>query len=167
MDTKICRVCNIEKTLDLFHISLQRGVENRCLACTKEYNNRYYQSNREELLIKSAEYNVENKERRASYYKEYRVKNKQLLDEKEMIRKFGINDEQYQKILVKQGGGCATCGRKEQWRRMPIDHDHTCCPGKKSCGNCIRGILCDYCNRAMGLLQDDVVILQNMIKYLK
>jgi hypothetical protein len=39
------------------------------------------------------------------------------------------------------------------------DHDHTT--------NQVRGILCERCNRAIGLLRDDVDVLKNAIKYLE
>jgi hypothetical protein len=41
---------------------------------------------------------------------------------------------------------------------MAIDHDHT--TGEN------RGVLCLHCNRALGSLRDDPIILQNLIDYL-
>lgn len=38
----------------------------------------------------------------------------------------------------------------------------------KVCCKCkIRGILCHFCNRALGLFQDDIDALKNAIKYLE
>lgn len=42
---------------------------------------------------------------------------------------------------------------------VDVDHDHE--TGE------IRGILCEYCNRALGMVKDDVAVLENMINYLK
>lgn len=67
-----------------------------------------------------------------------------------------------------QGKSCEICG-KEKWGlknfdRPQVDHDHSCCPGARSCGKCIRGILCNNCNRALGILGDHNI--QNALSYI-
>lgn len=37
---------------------------------------------------------------------------------------------------------------------LVVDHNHACCPGSTSCGECVRGILCIQCNSALGMLKD-------------
>jgi hypothetical protein len=34
-------------------------------------------------------------------------------------------------------------------RPFCVDHDHTCCPGEYTCGKCVRGLLCDDCNKKL------------------
>lgn len=51
-------------------------------------------------------------------------------------------------------------------RTLVVDHDHGCCPGQKSCGNCIRGLLCDNCNIGLGHFKDSVESLQLAIEYI-
>jgi hypothetical protein len=59
----------------------------------------------------------------------------------------------YGAMLEAQGGGCAICGRKDSGNprttALHVDHDHMCCPGQRSCGKCIQGILCHVCNIQM------------------
>jgi len=49
--------------------------------------------------------------------------------------------------------------RKHHKTKLVVDHCHS--TGK------IRGLLCHNCNRALGLMQDNVETLQNAIDYLK
>lgn len=49
---------------------------------------------------------------------------------------------------------------------LNIDHDHTCCPGHSSCGDCIRGFLCRRCNAGLGLLGDTPERIAATIRYL-
>jgi hypothetical protein len=35
-----------------------------------------------------------------------------------------------------------------------VDHDHTCCPTReRTCGQCIRGLLCGACNTHLGYIE--------------
>ena len=80
--------------------------------------------------------------------------------------KFGITLEQYEEMLAKQGGVCALC-HGDDTRALNVDHDHSCCPGQKSCGKCVRKLLCRKCNMAIGLLNDDINLLKRAVEYLE
>jgi hypothetical protein len=66
------------------------------------------------------------------------------------------------KMLAGQGGHCAAdCGTaislmvsRGDPAAAHVDHDHGCCPGgARSCGRCIRGLMCPPCNQALGWLE--------------
>jgi hypothetical protein len=66
---------------------------------------------------------------------------------------YNISLEQYDEMLEAQGGCCKLCGIDTPAPRQnfSVDHDHTCCPGgTRSCGKCVRGLLCLRCNNALG-----------------
>jgi hypothetical protein len=70
-------------------------------------------------------------------------------------------------MLERQGGVCAICGLPcKSGKRLSIDHDHSCCPGKGSCGKCVRGLLCMNCNNGLGHFKDDPELLGTAIAYL-
>lgn len=82
-----------------------------------------------------------------------------------VYRKYGLTREAYDAILDEQGGVCAIC--LEPGDTWHVDHDHSCCPGQKSCGNCVRGLLHLQCNTALGLLKDDPERLRRAASYLE
>lgn len=75
----------------------------------------------------------------------------------------------YDKLLAVQGGSCAGCGRTPgpRAKRLAVDHDHSCCPGKASCGRCVRGLLCHRCNDVLAHLRDDPEKLIRLARYLR
>lgn len=67
--------------------------------------------------------------------------------------------------------GCSICGSAEGGYH--VDHDHSCCPSnsrmtnsQRSCGECVRGLLCSGCNWGLGQFKDDIQILKSAISYL-
>lgn len=75
-------------------------------------------------------------------------------------------------LLKRQGNQCgiAACGRAIELygpNTYHVDHDHTCCAGVHSCGECIRGLLCPSCNAALGYVGDNTDVLASMIEYLE
>ena len=93
----------------------------------------------------------------------------QQLRENHLNRNFNITQARYDALLAEQGGGCKVCGTKEPggMGAFHVDHDHSCCPDKKCCGKCIRGLLCRRCNDMLGKVEDSIEVLQEMIAYLQ
>lgn len=80
---------------------------------------------------------------------------------------YNMTPEDYDKLLSSQNGVCAICQKIcKSGKGLAIDHNHSCCPSGKSCGKCIRGLLCSNCNRALGMFQESIDILNRAIRYL-
>lgn len=78
---------------------------------------------------------------------------------------YGLTIEEYEQIAEAQGHRCAICGEREttlrngKLQRLAVDHCHTI--GR------VRGLLCNTCNRAIGLFRDNVETLRKAIDYLE
>lgn len=104
--------------------------------------------------------NLKHKEKRKEYYS--KPENKLKFKDQTLRRTFGIGIEDYNILFINQNGLCAICNNPQVSTRnksLAIDHSHK--SGK------IRGLLCDNCNRAIGLLKDDIAILKSAIRYLE
>lgn len=78
---------------------------------------------------------------------------------------YGIGLEEYKKMYEEQGGLCAICNRpamvldnKGRVRALSVDHDHI--TGK------VRGLLCNKCNMAIGIMDSNPEITRNATNYL-
>lgn len=86
----------------------------------------------------------------------------------------GLSLPRYVEMLVAQNFRCALCKlvemtshrRTNGGKRLCIDHDHKCCPGAYSCGRCVRGLLCDFCNLVVGRFERDPALFDNVTTYL-
>lgn len=77
---------------------------------------------------------------------------------------YNINQKIYNSMLKSQNYSCAICKTafdqtNKKLKQINIDHDHD--TGK------VRGLLCSFCNRSLGLLKENVITLKNMVKYIK
>lgn len=75
---------------------------------------------------------------------------------------YGLSQTEYEALLTAQGGKCAICGTSD-WpgkdHRPHVDHCHE--TGR------VRGLLCDFCNRGLGMFSDDPARLRAAAVYLE
>lgn len=75
------------------------------------------------------------------------------------LKRMGLTPERFQELLEAQDYACAMGGEPfAEDQQIFIDHDHSCCPvspGRRtrSCGRCVRGLLCLTCNIALGYIE--------------
>ena len=77
--------------------------------------------------------------------------------------RYGLTLDQYQDLLNAQNSKCAICECTIDSKRVKtsfaVDHNHI--TGK------IRGLLCNQCNRALGMFDDSVNVLRKALNYLE
>lgn len=80
-----------------------------------------------------------------------------------MRRRYGIEPEEFDKLLAAQGGVCAICNDRPATH---LDHAHE---GKteKNQGERVRGVLCVSCNNGLGLFRDRPNWLRRAADYLE
>lgn len=86
-----------------------------------------------------------------------------------LLKRYGVTLDTYDAMLAAQGGGCAICGadRSFDGSSLAVDHDHACCPGEVTCGDCVRGLLCRSCNQGLGNFRDRADYLIRAANYLQ
>lgn len=143
---KQCRKCGVTKPLTEFSLSVQ-ATETRnavyrsdCKVCCSERAKQWFAANPERASAARRKSNL--------------------------AKNYGITLAEYDALLRQQGGVCAICGKDEpnahgrtgKQFRLSVDHCHE--SGR------VRGLLCQKCNRAIGLLGDDPVLMRKAISYL-
>ena len=120
------------------------------------------------------------KEKRKATVREYmnsrispkQRKRKKMQDrERHIVKKYGITEEMYHDMSREQGDMCSICKKHkddvllpdnprsgQRTRPFVIDHCHKT--------NKVRGLLCNKCNTALGLFNDDVELLGIAQEYL-
>lgn len=112
----------------------------------KEYNRRYRQLHRAEILQKK---------------KDYRRNNREKISASNRRRRYQISQEEFDRIFESQGKRCRGCWSQTPGGRGTWHVDHDAKTGL------VRGILCSKCNLAIGLLNHDVWTLINLIDHLE
>jgi|HubBroStandDraft_6_1064221.scaffolds.fasta_scaffold347419_2 hypothetical protein len=92
-----------------------------------------------------------------------------LLNKYSKLRtKYHLSMDNFNAMLDNQAGLCAICCEPLALKQgTVIDHDHKCCKGYGSCGDCVRGLLCNACNTGLAYFKDDLVRLESAMEYIK
>jgi hypothetical protein len=92
---------------------------------------------------------------------EYRRQNPKSYQTAWLKHRYKITPDQLIELLRAYNNQCAVCFQSEKYetRRLCIDHNHMT--------NQIRGILCNNCNRALGLLGDSIPNIKNLLSYME
>jgi hypothetical protein len=173
---KTCTKCQILKNFSEFHKkrSIRDGHSHWCKECVRDYDKKEHdpkrvfpqKQNGELIHCRKCEKYLDKSKfwGQLTYCKDC----SKLVGHSANLKRFGLTAEDYIDLEKLHNGVCAICKNPEkQNKRLSVDHDHSCCPGKGSCGKCIRGLLCSHCNKTLGLVKDDVSTLKNMIAYLQ
>ena len=139
---KRCRVCKLDKPLTDF------GKDPRCKKCCTERTSLYKKQNKEKTRYRL------NKWRKANPDK------LKAQNDRSRLRDYGLTETQYKEFLSKQGGVCAVCKQIEvDNRELSIDHCHKT--------GLVRGLLCNTCNLAEGLLNSDPNLIRALANYVE
>jgi hypothetical protein len=87
--------------------------------------------------------------------------------DRKLLSLYGITLDELEAMIEFQGGGCSICRRPVDLTSAHVDHDHACCPGQRTCGKCLRGVLCYLCNVGIGNFLEDVDALLSAADYLR
>lgn len=120
---------------------------------------------RERHKVAQDRWETENVEERNAYRtkwaKDHRFKNyvdARAYEFRREMKKYGTTVEWYRDRLIEQCGVCALCKHLSHHhgtiQRLQVDHNHDCCDLRtKSCGKCLRGLLCADCNILLSYLE--------------
>jgi len=157
MEKKKCSLCRSEKDFSLFSNDKHSkdGKTSSCKECRRKKDKEYREKNKDKVRDR----NKKNWRKRKEFYSSER--GIESSRRSHLKRKYDMTLEEYNHILEKQENTCAICGNHETTKRnrfLTVDHCHET--------NKIRGLLCNNCNRTLGLLGENIETLKKMIEYL-
>jgi hypothetical protein len=154
-----CHACGEVKPLEQFNRNRtkSRGRDAWCKVCRSNYykHSGYFH-----------EYYLKNRERKEKQSKDRYARDGHRIRAQVQLKRYGLTPEEYKAMFDEQDGKCAICRRETSGllygkpRGLSVDHSHE--PDGK-----VRGLLCNNCNMAIGLLRDNPEFLRTAANYLE
>lgn len=170
---KICRKCLEFKDMLEFHKNKQTkdGYAAYCKPCKSELDKEWISTRPDQIekrKNRSKEWQKNNSEqykKSVDKWKKNNSEQKWMLDKKSHLwTHYRMTIEDYQLMLKNQNGKCKIC---EKSKKLVVDHDHSCCLQKNTCGNCVRGLLCFSCNTLVGYIEINKNLIKSVYLYLQ
>lgn len=134
-----------------------------CDDCRKAHSGRvnsWQKRNPEKTLARTANWRTENKDHVRVYRRDYKDRDRRRDRERHFAKSYGITMDDYEAILAAQGAKCALCSisaESSPRKRLFVDHCHE--TGR------VRGLLCDGCNKSLGVIEKYRDKLSSMLEY--
>jgi hypothetical protein len=160
---KMCSLCLVEKAFsEYYFVPSQNGrPSSACKDCLKhrgwERQNAVMKVNPERNRARQVRDRKDNPRRAKGYW---------------LWTTYRVTLEWFDEQWSAQAGRCPIC--QTQFEQDPhsthapqVDHDHKCCAGARSCGSCVRGLICRRCNVGMATFGEDPLLLLKAAVYLE
>lgn len=187
---KTCSKCKIPKDETEFYLRKNSGKpQGCCRLCRNSHAKEEYQKNPEKYRALSREVYAKDPEKAIAYSRERYQKDPEKYRARSLARDrtltpeqrrnknakarphkrgyrlkavYGLTPEMWSALLDAQGGVCDICKKVPTGsgrNGFVVDHDHV---SKK-----VRGLLCNPCNAAIGMLKESVSSAESLIRYLR
>lgn len=125
--------------------SSKDGLGSWCKTCNRKSQKLYWQKPETKEREWRRRHKPEVKKRHREYMHRPEMKEKRR---RYHLSLYSVTLEWYEMRLAEQNQRCGICEREFlDFKKKPcVDHDHRCCPTGRSCGKCVRGLLCVICN---------------------
>ena len=159
----ICQKCG--SPLEISKSNANRGQYKVCRCIRKQYANDWYARNRKQASEASKEYYKRTRERRLQVAQEWRdslspTERNRYFRTIALKRKYNLTLGEYEKMVDLQNGLCFLCGEKpSNGKPLCVDHCHTT--------KTVRKLLCEVCNRFLGIIERDSTWVDRALQYLK
>lgn len=150
-ETRICRKCHRDLPIASFRMRTRANPKPRsyCRECEASHQRNYYESlPRETRKASTRDWEARNPDKlRAQQWRR-------------RIRLLGLESDMSRILeLLEHQTHCSICGATRGEKRFAIDHDHV--SGR------FRGLICEPCNLAIGLLGDGAERARRLASYLE
>lgn len=172
MQTRKCSVCKTIKPVNEFNSCIRKSgrkkgkpmTDSACRLCANEKSKTWRNENKEDYLLYLKKWREENEKYRKEYARKRYYSNVDRT-KNQRLKRYGLDLEKYNTILSLQNYNCEICKCPFNLSDGPhgkgapnVDHCHKT---KKT-----RGIICNFCNKGLGLFKDNILSLQSAIQYL-
>lgn len=160
---RVCKKCGLEQLINQFRANSTGWRRNDCLACGRKATSEYQKANPEKANESAKRYYARHPEKRRAIKRAWYAANPERYKGIQRRHSYGIEPEQYDRMLLAQANKCAICAldftKSDRVTTPHVDHNHTT--------GAVRGLLCGNCNSGIGKLMDSPDIVSHALDYLR